>query len=173
MKVGELPKQLLITSFLLDNVDIQREGEDRSWQARLLKPLCPLCPLCPLSVLLVSGLFGKYSAIDLWLFYFFSSRAYHNIPVHPDNSGTFSWLLRPHHSLTRKPPVLAADDEEEIQQVLDTPVWDFVMGSSSAPSFFPSFKKVRQAAPDLSSGLTLGGGGSSISTVEWWPTTLL
>jgi patatin-like phospholipase/acyl hydrolase len=34
------------------------------------------------------------------------------------------------------------DDEEEAQRVLDTPVWEYVQGSSSAPSFFPSYNKV-------------------------------
>ncbi len=38
IKMGELPKQLLIMSFLLDNVDIMRDGDDRTWLARYLPP---------------------------------------------------------------------------------------------------------------------------------------
>ncbi len=31
--------------------------------------------------------------------------------------------------------------DEEWEKVLDTPVWDYVMMSSSAPTFFPSYRK--------------------------------
>jgi hypothetical protein len=74
--MGELPKQLLIMSFLLDNVDIMREGDDRTWMARYL-----------------SLLHDEQSAAAIWPCSHLSRAqsvcsAYHNIPMHPDNSGT-------------------------------------------------------------------------------------
>ncbi len=31
--------------------------------------------------------------------------------------------------------------DEDWEKMLDTPVWDYVMMSSSAPTFFPSYRK--------------------------------
>lgn len=64
IKMSELPKKLLITSFLLDNVDSMDEGDDRSWQARcvIFRDAKPILTKC--------------------------NRAYHNLPIHHDDSGT-------------------------------------------------------------------------------------
>ncbi|ELR19553.1 phospholipase, patatin family protein [Acanthamoeba castellanii str. Neff] len=68
IKMGELPKQLLIMSFLLDNVDIMRDGDDRTWMAR----------------------------------------AYHNIPMHPDNSGVFLGAVHVDGGVVANNPSLTA-----------------------------------------------------------------
>ncbi len=36
----DVPKKLMVTSFLLDNIESRKEGEERTWKSRFVIKLC-------------------------------------------------------------------------------------------------------------------------------------
>lgn len=73
-------------------------------------------------------------------------RIYHNIPLRP---GT---LTLPHNrslfACVRHPcqrSLHPSDQRISSEEELSAPLWHAVMGSAAAPTFFPSFNKVRSA----------------------------